>query len=74
MGILVNSYIDPSLAYTLNLVGLVTLLALLIQAEVLAGVSGRFSQVLKPVLNVGIIPLLIGFLMTIIVRLGALLR
>jgi hypothetical protein len=57
-----------TIASSLALIGICTLLALLIQKELIAGSKGRFAHALGRVLNMGIIPLLIAFILIVAVK------
>jgi hypothetical protein len=57
-----------SLAGPLALVGVLTLLALLIQKELAAASGSRSAVVLSRVLNIGIIPLWLVFVVIVVVK------
>jgi hypothetical protein len=51
-----------------------TLLALLIQKELVTSASGRFARTLRRALNIGIVPLLIAFVLIVAVRVAEALK
>jgi hypothetical protein len=57
-----------SLAGPLALVGVLTLLALLIQRELAAASGNRSAVMLSRVLNIGIIPLWLVFVVIVVVK------
>ena len=57
-----------ALAGSLALIGIFTLLALLIQKELVTSVRGRFARALGRALNIGIVPLLIVFVLVVAVK------
>jgi hypothetical protein len=59
------------MAHSLTVISLLTLLALLVQKELTAPSESEVSRVLSRVLDVGIIPLLIGFAFIVVVRAAA---
>jgi len=56
------------LAGSLGLIAIVTLLALLVQKEITSADDTQPSRALSRVLNVAIVPLLIGFAMIVVVK------
>jgi len=58
----------------LAIIGILILLALLIQKEVVTSASGSRYSKLGQALNIGIIPLLIAFVLLVIVKVSDLLR
>jgi hypothetical protein len=64
----VSTVTTVALAGSLALVGICTLLALLIQKELTTASKNRFAQSLGKALNIGIVPLLIGFALIVIVK------
>ncbi|MBN1936523.1 MAG: hypothetical protein JW934_17810 [Anaerolineae bacterium] len=56
------------LAGSLSLIAILTLLAFLIQKELVTTQENRRALALSRVLNVGIVPLLIGFALIVAVR------
>ena len=63
-----------AIASSLVLIGICTLLALLIQKELLAGSERRFAHALRRVLNIGIVPLLLAFALIVIIKVAEALR
>jgi len=57
-----------AIAGSLALIGIFTLLALLVQKELITSARGRFAHALGRVLNIGIVPLLIVFVLIVAVR------
>ena len=57
-----------ALAGSLALIGIFTLLALLIQKELVTAARGRFARALGRALNIGIVPLLIVFILAVAVK------
>jgi len=57
-----------AVAGSLVLIGIFTLLALLVQKELVTSARGRFARALGRVLNVGIVPLLIVFALVVAVK------
>lgn len=63
-----------TIAGSLAIIGILILLALLIQKEVVTSASGSRYSKLGQALNIGIIPLLIAFVLLVIVKVSDLLR
>ena len=57
----VTTIASMATAGSLAVVGIVLLLALLIQKELASASDSRFAQVLSRVVNIAIVPLLLGF-------------
>ena len=57
-----------AIAGSLALIGICTLLTLLIQKELTASSENRFARALGRALPIGIIPLLIGFVVIVAVK------
>lgn len=57
-----------------SLVAVVTLLALLIQKEILTASSDGPGRVLSRVLNIAIAPLMLAFLLILVIRIGEVLN
>jgi hypothetical protein len=62
-----------SLAGPLALVGVLTLLALLIQKEVITASRHRTATVLSRILDIGIIPLWLVFVVVVLIKVGEIL-
>ena len=69
-----TSAITTLTAASLALIALLTLLALLFQKEVASGLKGRYARRLSRALNIAIVPLIIAFASTVVVRIVAVLR
>lgn len=70
----VSTVTTVSIAGSLALVAIVTLLALLIQKELTTAAEGRLARALGRALNIGIVPLLMGFALIVAVRVAEVLR
>ena len=55
-------------AGSLAVVGIVMLLALLVQKELASASESRFSRVLVRIVNVAIVPLLLGFVYIVVMK------
>ena len=64
----VSTITTVALAGSIALIGIVLLLILLIQKEVISSSEKVNLQRLSKVLNIGIVPLLIAFVFTVIVK------
>jgi hypothetical protein len=53
---------------SLALVAIVTLILLLIQKEIISGVAGTSARQLSRALNVAIVPLIVVFISTIVIK------
>ena len=63
-----------AIAGSLALIGIFTLLALLIQKELVTSARGRFALALRRALNLGIVPLVIAFVLIVAVRVAEALK
>lgn len=70
----VSPIMTEPLAGSLALIGILVLLALLIQKELFTSAGGSRFQLLGKVLNIGIAPLTIVFILFVITRLVEVLR
>jgi hypothetical protein len=70
----VSTVTTVALAGSLAVVGVSMLLVLLIQKELTTVSKERFAQALGRALNIGIVPLLIGFILIVVVQIAAVLR
>ncbi|HEY76483.1 MAG TPA: hypothetical protein G4O00_09925 [Thermoflexia bacterium] len=70
----VSTVTTVALAGSLALVSILTLLALLIQKELTTASEGRLARALGRVLNIGIVPLLMGFALIVAVRVAEALK
>lgn len=61
-------------AASLALIAILTLIALLIQKELIGGLEGPHAQRLTRVLNVAIAPLAVVFVATVVVKVADILR
>jgi len=61
-------------AASLGLIGIITLLSLLIQKEMVTSLTGPRAKALGRVLNIAIVPLLMAFFLIVVVRVGEVLR
>lgn len=64
----VSTVTTVAMAGSLGLLAVVTLLILLVQKEVIAVSDGPRAKVLVRALNIAIAPLLLGFAMTMVVK------
>jgi len=63
-----------AIAGSFALIGIITLLALLIQKEVIANAESNFAHALGRLLKIGIVPLLIGFGLIVVAKLMEVLK
>jgi hypothetical protein len=70
----VSTVTSLALAGSLALVCVITLVALLIQKELMTPAEGRLAQVLSRALNIGIVPLLLTFVLIVAVRMAEALK
>ena len=70
----VSTVTSLALAGSLALVCIITLVALLIQKELMTPAEGRLARVLSRALNIGIVPLLITFVLIVAVRMAEALK
>lgn len=70
----VSTVTSLALAGSLALVCIITLVALLIQKELMTSAEGRLARVLSRALNIGIVPLLITFVLIVAVRMAEALK
>jgi len=70
----VSTVTSVALAASLGLIAIVVLLGLLIQKEVLTASTHPRAQALSRVLNTALVPLLIGFAFTAVVKVAEVLR
>jgi hypothetical protein len=63
-----------ALAASLGLIGILTLLSLLIQKELVTAVDSPRARAFGRVLNVAIVPLLMAFALVVVVRVAEVLR
>lgn len=63
-----------AIAGSLAIIGILILLALLVQKEVVTSASGSRYAKLGQALNIGIIPLLIGFVLIVVVKVADILH
>jgi hypothetical protein len=70
----VSTVATAAFAGALALVAVVTLLVLLIQKELTVASDGPFARVFGKVLNVGIVPLLLAFILIVGVKVMEVLR
>ena len=64
----VSTVTSVAIAGSLALIGICTLLTLLIQKELTSSSGNRFARALSRALPIGIIPLLIGFVVIVAVK------
>ncbi len=70
----VTTVTTVAMAGSLGIISILTLLVLLVQKEVSATSDGRVGQSLGRMLNIGIVPLLIGFALIVAVNVMEALR
>ena len=70
----VSTVTSLALAGSLALVCIITLVALLIQKELMTPAESRLARVLSRALNIGIVPLLITFVLIVAVRMAEALK
>ena len=70
----VSTVATAAITGSLALVAILTLLFLLIQKELTTASGGRLARAFARALNIGIVPLLIGFTMIVVVRVIEVLR
>lgn len=70
----VTTVTTVAIAGSLALIGICTLLALLIQKELITSIRGRLARALSRALNIGIVPLLIAFAMILAVKVASALK
>lgn len=70
----VSTVTTVALAGSLAIVSILTLLALLIQKELTTAAEGHRLRALGRVLNIGIVPLLMGFALIVAVRVAEVLK
>jgi len=70
----VSTITTTALAGSVALIGILVLLALLIQKELASAAAGTHFKTLTRVLNIGILPLLIAFGMVVFSRVVEILR
>jgi len=70
----VSTVTTVTIAGSLALVSILTLLALLIQKELTTAGEGRLAHALGRALNIGIVPLLMGFALIVAVRVAEVLK
>lgn len=70
----VTTVTTVAIAGSLALIGIFTLLALLIQKELITSLKGRLAHALGRTLNIGIVPLLIAFVLIVAVKVASALK
>jgi uncharacterized membrane protein len=65
---------SATMAHSLTLISILTLLVLLVQKELVTASKREVPRMLSRVLDVGIVPLLIGFAFIVAVRLAEAMR
>lgn len=70
----ISTVTSVAIAGSLAVIGVCTLLGLLIQKELTASMRSRFACALGRALPVGIVPLLMGFLVIVAVKVAEALR
>jgi hypothetical protein len=65
---------NAALAASLGLIAVIALLIMLVQKELLSAADGRKARVLSALLNVAIIPLLLGFVFIVLVKIADVLQ
>jgi len=70
----VSTVTTVAIAGSLALIAVVTLLVLLIQKEVTTASRGRLAHAFSRALNIGIVPLLLGFALLVAVKVAEVLK
>ncbi len=70
----VSTIATAAIAGSVILIGILLLLVLLIQKELVNGASGLSLKTFSRVLNIGIVPLLMAFLVVVVVRVVQIIR
>ncbi len=70
----VSTITTSAIAGSIALIGILVLLFLLIQKELASSASGTRLKTLGRVLNIGIVPLLMAFVVVVAVRVAQILR
>jgi len=69
-----TTVITTAAAASLALIAILTLIALLIQKEIIGGLSGARAQRLGRALNIAIVPLVLVFIVTVAFKVADVLR
>jgi hypothetical protein len=65
---------DPAFLEPLGLIGALTLLALLVQKQILAATHDARMERVRRVMNIAILPLLAGFLLIVLQKMSSILQ
>jgi hypothetical protein len=66
----VSTITTAALAGSVALIGILILLVLLVQKELASSATGKHYKALSKVLNIGIVPLLIAFVVVVVTRIA----
>jgi hypothetical protein len=70
----VSAITTSAIAGSIILIGILVLLFLLIQKELVSSTTGTRLKTFEKVLNIGIVPLLMAFVVIVVVRVAQILR